>query len=525
MRSITPAELDSLLADGGSRAFVDVSDGPEYNEAHIPGFSTVPRAEIEYRLRRLVPSLQTPVVLADVGGTRAELAARAVERMGYGDVSVLAGGVARWALEEYPTEWGINVPSKDFGEKVHVHEGLPELRADEIAERMEEGERFVFLDARPPEEHRAVTVPDSRSVPGAELPLRIGELASDPDATVIVHCAGRTRSIIGASVLHRMGVPNVYEMTNGTAGWRMAGLELEYGSERVSLPEPSPENLAQAEAFADRIADEDGVRYLSVDEVAQRMSEGEPPYLIDVRTSEEFEAGHIPGFWWIPGGQVVQRSDDAVAVRNADIVFACDGRVRSTVTASWLRRMGFPNVFAVRGGTTAWAEAGRELVSGMESDEPFGYSEALGRCSMIGAARLHDELRGSEGTRVIYVGASDRFARAHVPGSTWVPRGDLEMLIAEQVPDKAVRVVLTCADGVGSVFACGAMAELGYEDVRVLEGGVDAWAAEGLPVEQGLTGVMSPPNDVVYSGTHRSIAAGINYLRWETELGFKYERD
>ncbi len=525
MRSITPAELDGLLADGGSRAFVDVSDGPEYNEAHIPGFSTVPRAEIEYRFQRLVPSTRTPVVLADVGGTRAELAARMVERMGYGDVSVLAGGVALWSLEEYPTEWGTNVPSKDFGEKVHVQEGLPELRADEIAERMESGERFVFLDARPPEEHRAVTVPGSRSVPGAELPLRIGELASDPDVTVIVHCAGRTRSIIGASVLNRMGVPNVYEMTNGTPAWRMAGQELEYGSERVSLPDPSPESLAKAEAFADRIADEDGVRYLSIEELVRRMSEDEPAYLIDVRTSEEFEDGHIPGFWWIPGGQVVQRSDDAVAVRDADIIFACDGRVRSAVTASWCRRMGFPNVYAVRGGTTAWAEAGRELASGPERREPFGYAEALGRCSMVSATRLHEELQGANGSRVIYVGASDRFAEAHVPGSTWVPRGDLEALIEGHVPDVSAPVVVTCADGVSSVLAADALAELGYRNVRVLEGGVRSWEAHGLPAEQGLTGVMSPPNDVVYSGTHRSIAAGINYLRWETELGYKYEQD
>ncbi len=524
MKSITPSELDGLLADGGSRAFVDVSDGPEYNEAHIPGFSTVPRAEIEFRFERLAPSKRTPVVLADVGGRRAELAAHTVERMGYGDVSVLAGGVARWALEEYPTEWGINVPSKDFGEKVHVQEGLPELRADEIVERMESGERFVFLDARPPEEHRAVTVPGSRSVPGAELPLRIGELASDPDATVVVHCAGRTRSIIGASVLHRMGVRNVFEMTNGTPAWRMAGQELEYGSERASLPEPSPENLAKAEAFADRIADEDGVRYLSIKELERRMTEGDSAYLIDVRTSEEFERGHIPGFWWIPGGQVVQRSDDAVAVRDADIIFACDGRVRSTVTASWCRRMGFPNVYVVHGGTSAWTEAGHELAGGMEARAPFGYAEALGRCDLISAQALNDELQGPEGPRVIYVGASDRFAGAHVPGSTWAPRGDLELLIGERVPDRSASVVVTCADGVGSVLAADALAGLGYGSVRVLEGGVDAWSVAGLPVEQGLTGVMIPPNDVVYSGTHRSIAAGINYLRWETELGFKYEQ-
>jgi rhodanese-related sulfurtransferase len=525
MNAITPAELDALLSDAGGRAFVDVSDEPEYNEAHIPGFSCVPRSQIEARFERLVPSRRTPVVLADVDGRRAELAARTVERMGYEDVSVLAGGVARWALEEFPTEWGVNVPSKDFGEKVHVHEGLPELRADQIAERMRGGERFVFLDARTPEEHHAVTVPGSRCVPGAELPLRIGELASDPGATVVVHCAGRTRSIIGASVLHRMGATNVFEMTNGTAGWRMAGLELEYGSDRVSLPAPTAENLARAESFADRIVAEDGVRYLSVEELDRRMSEGEPAYLIDVRTVEEYEAGHIPGFWWIPGGQAVQRSDDAVAVRDADIVFACDGRVRSAVTAAWYRRMGFPNVYAVRGGTTAWAGAGNELNVGRGTPAPFGYAEALDRCDLMSPPELSDGLHGTDGLTVIYVGPSERFAAAHVPGSAWVPRARLELLISDSVPDRAAPVVATCSDGAGSVLAADTLAGLGYGSVRVLEGGVNAWAEAEMDVEQGLTGVMSPPNDVIYSGTHRSISAGINYLRWETELGHKYEQD
>ena len=64
----------------------------------------------------------------------------------------------------------------------------------------------------------------------------------------------------------------------------------------------------------------------------------------------------------MPGGQAVQRADDTVAVRNAAVVFCCDGTTRASVTASWYRQMGFPEVFAVDGGTTAWTKAGLGLV-------------------------------------------------------------------------------------------------------------------------------------------------------------------
>ena len=45
----------------------------------------------------------------------------------------------------------------------------------------------------------------------------------------------------------------------------------------------------------------------------------------------------------------------------------------------------------------------------------------------------------------------------------------------------------------------------------------------GLPVEKGLTNVMSPPADVVASGPARNYADMMNYLRWEEALGHKYE--
>ena len=180
---------------------------------------------------------------------------------------------------------------------------------------MERGDKMVILDTRTPEEYRRFCIPGGRSLPGGELALRITDVTADldPDTTVVVNCAGRTRSIIGTRVLQRMGLDReIVGLKNGTSGWVLAGYELESGADRDRLPGVTEAGRAAAEAYADRCAAEDGVRFLDVvglDALVER-SHRESVYFIDVRTAEEYDQGRIAGFRWFPGGQCVQRSDD-----------------------------------------------------------------------------------------------------------------------------------------------------------------------------------------------------------------------
>jgi len=414
---------------------------------------------------------------------------------------------------------------------------VPTMRPEELYARQQRGEKIILLDSRTPEEHRRATIPGSRIAPGGELALRISELVPDPDAEVVVHCAGRTRSIIGARLLQRMGFRKVYDLRNGTMGWGMAGLELEQGSQRLELPAPSPAGLARAEAFAARVAEEDGVRTLTIPALREMLARAERDnvYLIDVRTVQEYAQGHIPGFQWSPGGQAVQRTDDLVGVRNGHVVFACDGRVRAAVTASWYRQMGFPNVYAVDGGTTAWVAAGLSLEKSQAPSEsggydeglhealPFGYAQAQARVEHLSAAALQTRLQSAQPPLVICVDSSREFSNGHVPGAQWVPRGWLELRLGEVAPDKTTALVVTCANGQHSVLAGATLKDVGYQQVVVLSEGMQAWRQAGLPLEQGLSGVMSPPTDVLALGTDRNWADAMHYLRWEEELGKKYE--
>jgi len=519
---IAPAALKGLLEGSTPFALIDVREAGEYNSSHIPGSSLIARRQLEFLVPHAVPFKGTAVVVCDDDGRRAGLAAATVERMGYRQVSVLEGGINRWVTDGFSTEWGMNVPSKDFGEKVEVVHHVPELEAKELAARIQKGEKLVILDSRTPEEFRRFCIPGGRSVPGGELALRITDIARDldPDTTIIVNCAGRTRSIIGARVLQRMGIPRVYGLKNGTAGWVLAGHQLETGADRTQLPEPSAEAVAAAEAYAAKLAAEDGVRYLDIPTLKSALDRRgeEPIYLIDVRTVEEYTAGHIPGFRWFPGGQAVQRSDDVAVVKNSRIVFTCDRRARATLIASWYRQMGFREVFAVDGGTTAWAASGGLLEKGLPEELAAGYQEARGKVKSISPR----ELQASPPPAVIFVDTSQDFSRGHVPGARWVPRGWLELWIGDIVPSKSTPIAVTCADGRGATLAGATLRELGYQSVSVLDGGMSGWQKAGLPVEKGLSGVMAPPTDVVPAGPDRNFADMQNYLRWEEALGYKY---
>jgi rhodanese-related sulfurtransferase len=346
--------------------------------------------------------------------------------------------------------------------------------------------------------------------------LRIGELVKRPDQTIVVHCGGRTRSYIGAESLRRMGLPNpIIALENGTMGWQLAGLELERGAERWA-PSITPRGRAVAAGVAKRVAESDGLRGIDAAELMamQGRRDVENLYVFDVRTTEEYAAGHVPGAVWAPGGQAVQAIDDYLAVRGAQIVFVCDDGSRAALTTAWYKRLGFPNIAYLTGGLPAWQAAGGALETGHPVPVPWGLEAARKMAATVEPGDLG-------GGAVISVDPSDVYAKAHVPGATWVCRSRLEQKIGAVAADKAQPVVVTCADGVQSTFAAATLARLGYTNARVLVGGVRAWQAAGRAVETGPTRLADETDDVVLKPYERGRDAMEAYLRWEEALDYE----
>ena len=195
----------------------------------------------------------------------AQRAARVLRRLGYRDLHVLAGGIAGWKAAGYELYSGVHVPSKAFGEHVEHHDNTPRIAAAELKAMLDAGKDLVVLDSRPMSEYRVMNIPGALDCPGAELVYRVHQAAPRPETLVVVNCAGRTRSIIGAQSLINAGIPNkVVALKNGTMGWHLAGLELERGQERMA-PAPVGDALEKAKAAAARVAKRFSIRILSVE--------------------------------------------------------------------------------------------------------------------------------------------------------------------------------------------------------------------------------------------------------------------
>jgi len=493
---ISATELKAMIAEGGELAILDPREEGVYSKSHLFLASSCPLSRLELMVGRLVPRAGTRIVLVDEDEKLAQRAAAVLRSFGYRQVLVLAGGLAAWTAAGYELYSGVFVPSKAFGEYVEHRDGTPRISAGELKAKLDAGEDVLVVDSRPMGEYRVMNIPGALDCPGAELVYRVPELAKSPDTLVVVNCAGRTRSIIGAQSLINAKLPNkVVALKNGTMGWHLAGFELERGRETLA-PAPEGEALAKARALAEGVVRRFGLRRLDRAGLARLAAEGgRTTYLFDVRSPEEYAQGHLPGAVSAPGGQLVQATDTYMATRNARVVLADSEGVRAVMTASWLLQMGWPEVYVFE-------------------DAP--------RVEELSAA----DLGGLKDVQVLDFSTSLEYRAGHVPGAAFAIRSRLGER-REKLAQSGV-IVCTSPDGVFARYAAADLARLTTVPVKVLAGGFAAWRSAGLPIESGETLMWEPNEDVYYKPYDRKSQveqAMQDYLDWEVALMDKIGRD
>ncbi|MEL7470508.1 MAG: rhodanese-like domain-containing protein [Pseudomonadota bacterium] len=515
-QTIDANTLRQWLYDGGELALLDVREVGQMVLGHILFSAPLPYSRFEIDLPRLVPNPSVRVVLYDNGdGIAAKTAARA-ERMGYSQVYGLQGGVASWEAAGHTLYEGVNVPSKAFGELVEHAADTPRLPAAEIAERSAQGADMVIVDGRPLEEFARMNIPGAACCPNGELALRVGEFAPNPETTIIVNCAGRTRSIIGAQTLIDMGVPNpVYAMENGTQGWVLAGLALERGA-NGTLP-GAPAEPGEQRAKASDLAARHGVETVPPQTLSGWLTDQtQTTYLLDVRTAEEREndpdtrravlARHDVGH--VPGGQLVQATDQWIGVRNARIVVLDTEGVRAPVVATWLRRLGH---------TAYTLEDGIDALAGVQANTAH-LTPDLPTLPGITAQDLASRLSK---LRMLDLRSSTDYRAGHIDGAIWTTRPVL--------PDGSDPTVLIAASPEIAQLASLDLRERGCTEVTLLATASAQWA------EAGLTLITTPdlPTDAeridFLSFTHGRHAGNLDasrqYLAWEIALVDQLDAD
>jgi rhodanese-related sulfurtransferase len=506
---ITSAELRFRLEATTEHAIIDIRREGDYAAGHLFFATNIPRSLLELKIERLVPRLDTPVTLCGANEADAAEATRLLQDFGYRNVSVLSGGVSGWSRDGGQLFSGMNVPSKAFGEFVEHAAETPHILPSELSNILAKSDDVVILDARPFSEYRMMSIPGAINCPGGELVYRFAANVPSSATLVVVNCAGRTRSIMGAQSLIDARVPNkVVALRDGTMGWHLAGLILKHEQTRRAA-EPSKSACEPARAAAMEFARDAGVRFLTADEFDTLAVSSTPrtTYFFDVRDTLEFLAGHRSNAVSAPGGQLIQTLDSFVAVRGARIVVIDSDGVRAPMAAAWLKQMGHHDVFAAV--ETRFDETQphptprlRELLASaptMAAPDAAKYIDA-------GAAVILD------------LANSKDFRKSHIPDALFCERHQIEDFTPDHRDKKFV--ILTSPDG---LLAAVAARSLTSSDGRIiaLEGGTSAWVQAGYILVGGTGNLPNQPTDVYYRpyDLSETIEKAMQaYLDWEKDL-------
>jgi rhodanese-related sulfurtransferase len=526
--AVSPQQLKHWIHDGQELALLDIREHGQFGEDHLFFAVPLPYSQLETDLPRLVPRRSVRAVLyADQHSTGAlHAAVRAMQALGYTQCHVLDGGIDAWKAAGYATFAGVNLPSKTFGELAEHAYNTPRVSAQQLHEMMQNPDAdLVVLDGRPIEEYHKMSIPGALCCPNGELALRIHQIAPSPDTTIVINCAGRTRSIIGAQTLINLQIPNpVFALENGTQGWYLADLALEHGADRVFPSSISAHTLQAARQRAAVVQQRHGIETVRADQVAAWLAQGERSvFLCDIRTREEFEREHLPALvQHAPGGQLIQATDQYVGVRNAQVVLCDFDGVRAPVVASWLKQLGWSVVLlADVHGLAALADTAVNpgtLLNSTTASAAGAQAPVLHHTQPASATQAWQVAQGHAGVLLVDVRPSMQYRKGHVKGAVWSIRPALHTV----VPDHHTSVVLFGSHPKRLAWLAHDLEQRGVTDIHLCTASLDALKTAGFTLQS----TPDTPADAqcidylffVHDRHDGNKEAARQYLQWETNL-------
>lgn len=505
---VTPHALKKMLSDGREIALLDTREHGLYGEGH-PFYAThLPYSRLEIDAPKLMPNPAVRIVLYGQDNELANRAAMKLKSSGYQNVSILEGGLDAWVESEYTLFKGVHVPSKAFGEIVEHRYQTPHITVDELKKWQDDKASFVLLDGRTTGEFRKMSIPGAVCCPNAELPYRIHTFVSDETTPIVINCAGRTRSIIGAQSLINMGIKNpVYALENGTQGWYLNDYALNTGEKaRYGDVGEHDSTLSPVREAAKELISQNRVVYLSADEARRFLHDADrTTYVFDIRTPEEYLASGVPGMSHAEGGQLVQGTDLYAGVRNSRVVLYDTDGVRAPLVASWLSQLGYETYLLK-------AEDAERALAGQQAKPVIGPG-----LQEVSAERVK-QLVDAGSTQILDLRPSQDYRNAHIEGASWSTRSR----IARDVNPGVSTIVLIASDPAVAALAASELPHNRSSVVLLNRSDTKQWQNAGLNV------VATPDNPpdadcidflfFVHDRHDGNKQAARQYLAWETNL-------
>ena len=409
---ITPETVRSWISDKEEVAFIDVREIGQHTNGH-PFFSiSIPYSLFEFNIKILVPNKQTRIILIDNNNGISDLVYNIAHQMGYSNISIIEGGVEEWVSAGYKLFDGINVPSKSFGELIEKYFHTPSITAKELAQKQKNNENYIVIDGRPFLEYNKMSIPKSICCPNAELFFRVSSYIKDINTEIIINCAGRTRSIIGAQTLIDFGIKNkVKALENGTQGWFLSELSLDHNKNKYLEVLPNDLEIQQLQNKVLKLTNDLNIDLINLKKAQQLIiDKKKSTFIFDVTTSKTINI--TPGIIMnVPGGQLIQATDKYIGVWKATVILIDHGDlIRAGTTSFWLKKMGCKVYILKEGLLKANKLKFQKEVGSKKIDFDSITLEDLGR---VKNQTLYD------------IRPSNEFCKTRIKNSIWLSRASL----------------------------------------------------------------------------------------------------
>lgn len=494
-------KIDDVKAVIENGAYViDVREASEYAEGHIPGAVNIPIRTLTQNLDQ-VPTDQ-PVLVYCASGHRAGMATAALRELGYDNVRAFSGGWRAWsgAGEEVSTEAtepGSFTPREVAPELLaavdeflsSIPEGYYMITAVEaLEEAIDNG--AVLIDVREEKEYAEGAIPGALSIPLRTLVANLDQIPQDKP--VVAYCATGYRSALATGILHTLGYDNVRAFPPSYGAWEAAHEEA--GDMPVEVAEAVVSDFEIVAAVDEWLsAIPEGYLAVGKVDVFKDILENTQPLLIDVRETNEYADGHIPGAINIPMRTLTQNLDKIPA--DQPVFIYCGSGLRSGTALTALGLLGYDNVKAFPPGWRGWTAAGEEvsieateaeIVTPKEVDpemlaavEEFLVNIPEGYYGVNSIEKVIEAI--DAGAQAIDVREASEFEQGHIPGAPNIPFRELAQNLDSIPTDQPV--IVYCASGHRAAVANTALHLMGLDNVRSMMPGFGAWEAAGEATE------------------------------------------
>ena len=481
----------SLYNAGNPFALIDTRERRDHVNGHWFGSTNIPLSVLGLQINRFVPEHDFPIHLLDWRDAPSAAAAYQLSEFGYSNIVRHPTSIPDAFGHGFVK--GEFVWSKAFGEVVAHTCGLQEITPADYLDHYKDAQLF---DVRPTAEYAQFTIPGSHSLPNSLLLANMDTLAHSGKCALL-HCAGRTRSIIGACTLKAAGYNGKFVIfKGGTQAWQLDGHEREFNAKRLFATES--DNAKPVKGFLNKW----DIRFTELDHASLRpfISEHANHLLFDV--SDDAATGQLGShnILKISGTNLIQQTDRSIARYHVPVIlFDVGSGSRAAFAAYWLQSMGF-SVSVVY-----LADA----LTGSTSQKPLHQKTEVPH-SVFSIDQLLKH-RDSSG-KIFDLRASQAYTKGHLKGCQW--QNLSELIVSHVRPSEPF--VLIGNDLPHASSTANLLEQHGWKVA-----GLYCWESDDIDPSQLQTGALDSPVDqsALFAGRHHgNMQDSRDYLAWEEAL-------